>query len=223
LSDIRLVIFDCDGVLVDSEPIINRVHAAVLNEFGFSVTPESLVERFCGMPDAEMLPIIEREHGRLLLEDYGARVAALIARASATELVAIPGVREVIDRLNLPFCVASSGVPDQIRSSLQIVGLLSRFEPNIFSATMLARGKPAPDLFLHAAHSMQTAPAHCLVIEDSVAGVEAAVAAGMPVIGFCGGGHCPADHDAVLRKHGAAVTIQKMEKLPATIAKIAGC
>jgi beta-phosphoglucomutase-like phosphatase (HAD superfamily) len=158
MGRIELVIFDCDGVLVDSEPIINRAHAAVLNELGFTISPETLVERFCGMPDAEMLAITEREHGRALPADYDARVAALIDNISATELIAIPGIYDVLDRLDLAFCVASSGVPWRIRHSLTTVGLLSRFEPHIFSATMVARGKPAPDLFLHAARSMGIDP-----------------------------------------------------------------
>jgi beta-phosphoglucomutase-like phosphatase (HAD superfamily) len=115
--------------------------------------------------------------------------------------------------LHLPVCVASSGVPQRIRTSLRIVGLLQRFEPNIFSATMVARRKPAPDLFLYAADAMTMDPTRCIVIEDSVAGVKAAVAAGMTVIGFCGGSHCQPAHADVLRGHGAIEAINDMRDL----------
>ena len=212
-----LVIFDCDGVLVDSEPVFNRGHAAILSECGYQITPERVGERFCGISDVEMLAAIEREWGRLLPSDYRERVAALIDASCAAELAAFPGIREALDRMPAKICVASSSTPDRIRKSLGIVGLLDRFEPNIFSAVMVARGKPAPDLFLYAARAMNADPARIVVVEDSVPGVRAAVAARMEVIGFCGGSHCPAGHDDTLRRNGARVTLTDFRDLPATI------
>ncbi|MGE3784617.1 MAG: HAD hydrolase-like protein, partial [Alphaproteobacteria bacterium] len=138
-----LVIFDCDGVLVDSEPVFNRVHAEILSECGYEITPELLGERFCGISDAEMLAAIEREWGKPLPPDYHDRAAALADACCAATLMSFPGIHEVLDRMPAPICVASSGTPERIRKSLGLTGLLDRFEPNIFSAVMVARGKPA--------------------------------------------------------------------------------
>ena len=215
-----LVIFDCDGVLVDSEPIFNRAHAAILSECGYEITPERVGERFCGISDADMLAAIEREWGRLLPADYRERVAALTDASCATGLTAFPCIREALDRMPAPICVASSSTPDRIRKSLGIVGLLDRFEPNIFSAVMVARGKPAPDLFLHAARAMGADPVRVIVIEDSVPGVRAAVAAQMAAIGFCGGSHCPEGHDDTLRRNGALATLADFRGLSAIIAAL---
>lgn len=217
-SHFDLVIFDCDGVLVDSEPILNRAHAAILGECGYRIARDELNERFCGMSDAEMLDVIEREWGRCLPADYAARVAALADGHCEEFLAAIPGVEAALADLPARACVASSGTPERIRKSLGIVGLLDRFEPHVFSAVMVERGKPAPDLFLHAARTMGIAPSRCVVVEDSIAGVRAAVAAQMPVIGFCGGGHCPPHHAEVLMRHGAAIAISDMADLLLSIA-----
>jgi HAD superfamily hydrolase (TIGR01509 family) len=203
----HLVIFDCDGVLVDSEPIFSRSHAAVLSQCGYETTPEIVGERFCGISDAEMLAAIERDWGRRLPPDYQERVAGLIDASCAAELTAFSGIREALDRMPAPICVASSSTPERVRKSLALAGLLDRFEPNIFSAVMVARGKPAPDLFLLAARAMQADPIRVVVIEDSVPGVRAAASAAMAVIGFCGGSHCPAGHDQVLRRNGAITAI----------------
>jgi HAD superfamily hydrolase (TIGR01509 family) len=212
-----LVIFDCDGVLVDSEPIFNRAHAAILSDCGYRITPELVGDRFCGISDAEMLAAIEREWGKRLPADYRERVTALTDKACATELTSFPGLVEALDRIPARVCVASSSSPERIRKSLGIVGLLDRFEPNIFSAVMVARSKPAPDLFLHAAREMSADPARTVVIEDSVPGVRAAVAAKMAVIGFCGGSHCPAGHADILRRNGATAVLADFRDLPASI------
>src|SRR3954449_6926936 len=189
-----LVIFDCDGVLVDSEPIFSRAHADILSQCGYRITPEIVGDRFCGISDAEMLAEIEREWGRRLPDDYSDRVAASIDASCEAALKALPGIHDALDRIPARICVASSSTPERIRKSLGIVGLLDRFEPHIFSAVMVARGKPAPDLFLHAASRMGADPARVIVIEVRVPGVHAAVAANMVVIGFCGGSHCAAGH-----------------------------
>ncbi|HZU89792.1 MAG TPA: HAD-IA family hydrolase, partial [Stellaceae bacterium] len=120
-------------------------------------------------------------------------------------------------RLTLPVCVASSSLPAQLRLGLEVAGLLEFFEPHLFSATMVAHGKPAPDLFLYAAARMGAAPRHCLVVEDSLAGVTAARAAGMTALGFCGGSHCRPGHGERLLAGGAAHVIRDMRDLPAAI------
>lgn len=219
-SRFALVIFDCDGVLVDSEPIFNRAHAEILARCGFPIAPERLMERFCGVADAETIAAIEAEWGRPLPADYPARVAALTDAYCETGLVAVGGVAEALDCLETPRCVASSGTPERIRKSLATVGLLDRLAPHIFSAVMVPRGKPAPDLFLHAAREMRAAPARCLVVEDSIAGVRAATAAGMIVIGFCGGSHCLPGHAEVLCRNGAALAIAEMCHLLPAIAAL---
>jgi len=218
-SRFGLVIFDCDGVLVDSEPIINHAHAQVLSDCGYVITENELLARFCGMSDAEMLRIIEQEWGSTLPPSYVQRVGAMIQNELDRSLVAIAGVGEAIDSLRLPVCVASSSVPEMIRRKLALTGLLARFGENLFSATMVARGKPAPDLFLFAAAQLGTAPDRCVVVEDSLPGIEAAVAAGMTAIGFCGGSHCDPQHGVALGARGAALVIDDMDELPTVIAK----
>src|SRR5215472_1990194 len=208
----ELVIFDCDGVLVDSEPIINQAHANVLTACGYPITERDLVERFCGISDAEMLGHIEREWGRALPASYAERVGLMIEAGFRQSLAAIAGIDEVLDLLAPPVCVASSSSPEQIRHKLQLTGLLPRFGENLFSAAMVARGKPAPDLFLYAAQRRARAPQRCLVVEDSPAGIDAAVAAGMTSIGFCGGSHCGAEHGARLQARGAALVIADMRR-----------
>jgi HAD superfamily hydrolase (TIGR01509 family) len=219
-SRFELVIFDCDGVLVDSEPVINRAHAQGLAACGYQITEGDLVERFCGMSDAEMLGIIEREWGRALPPSYAEHIGSMIEDGFGQSLIAIAGVAEALDPLTVPVCVASSSVPEQIRRKLELTGLLARFGENLFSATMVARGKPAPDLFLYAAQRLATEPNRCLVIEDSPAGINAAVAAGMTAIGFCGGSHCRPEHGARLRARGATLVIADMRELLPALAKL---
>ena len=219
-SRFELVIFDCDGVLVDSEPIINQAHAHVLTACGYPITEQNLVERFCGMSDREMLEIIEREWGRVLPTSYAEHVGLMIEAGFRQSLAPIEGVAEALDSLRLPICVASSSSLAQIRQKLTITGLLGRFGDHLFSATMVARGKPAPDLFLYAAQRLATVPDRCLVIEDSPAGIDAALAAGMTAIGFSGGSHCGPEHGACLQKHGAALVMDDMLELATAMAKL---
>jgi HAD superfamily hydrolase (TIGR01509 family) len=216
----RMIIFDCDGVLVDSEPIINQAHAQVLTACGYPITGEDLVRRFCGMSDREVRDIIEREWGRALPTSYAEHVGLMIEAGFRQSLAPIEGVAEALDSLRLPICVASSSSLEQIRQKLEITGLLGRFGEHLFSATMVARGKPAPDLFLYAAQRLATVPDRCLVIEDSPAGIDAALAAGMTAIGFSGGSHCGPEHGARLQKHGAALVMDDMLELATAMAKL---
>jgi len=216
---VDLVIFDCDGVLVDSEVISCRAHAETLTRHGYPITEQQVFERFLGRSMRHATREVEAELGRSLPDDFHAQVYAEIFRSFATSLQATPHVGEVLEQLTVPACVASSGPPEKISASLNRVGLYDRFAPHIFSAVQVPNGKPAPDLFLFAAERMQTEPARCLLIEDSVAGITAAVAAGMTVFGFCGGSHCREGHAATLRTAGAAATFDDMRQLPAMIAK----
>ena len=183
-----LVIFDCDGVLVDSEPIANRVLSQALIAEGLDTTYEETTEETTGLSMDSVLAWAEGRLGRGLPADFVARVQDLTFAAFRRELGPVPGVAEALARIELPVCVASSGEIEKIRLSLGLTGLLARFEGRIFSATQVARGKPFPDIFLHVAETLGAAPAACAVIEDSLPGVRAARAAGMAVLGYAGVG-----------------------------------
>lgn len=215
-----LVIFDCDGVLVDSEVISCRAHAETLTRHGYPITPDQVFDRFLGRSMRKATLEIEAELGRPLPEDFQTQVYAEIFRLFAASLEATPHIDEALAAIMMPVCVASSGPPEKISTSLNHVGLYDRFAPHIFSAVQVTNGKPAPDLFLFAAEQMKTAPARCVVIEDSVAGVTGALAAGMVVFGYHGGSHCRPDTAKTLRAAGAAVTFDDMRQLPDLIGRI---
>jgi HAD superfamily hydrolase (TIGR01509 family) len=213
-----LVIFDCDGVLVDSELISCRAHAQTLSRHGYAITEQQVLERFLGVSDREARLTIEAESGRPLPDDFEAQVKAATLQFYAGDLPAIANVGDAIAAIYLPKCVASSGTPEKIRHGLTCADLYDILAPHIFSATQVKRGKPAPDLFLFAAEQMRASPARCVVIEDSVPGVTGALAAGMSVLGFCGGSHCRPGHADKLRAAGAATVFDDMRHLPALIA-----
>ena len=211
-----LLIFDCDGVLVDSEPLSCRIDAEILTECGVPYTAEEVARDFTGVSVKDQITRIESERGIRLPDDFTERLNRTLFQRFETDLKPIDGVRDAILSLPFPRCVASSSIPERIALSLRVTGLLDLFD-NIFSSTQVARGKPAPDLFLHAASRMNTLPEECLVIEDSIAGVQAARAAGMRVIGFVGGSHCGPGHAEKLRQAGAPVIIERMSDLPAAV------
>ncbi|MDQ3553818.1 MAG: HAD family phosphatase [Chloroflexota bacterium] len=185
-----LVILDCDGVLVDSEPISMRVDTEVLAELGWRLTNDEVVERFMGRTHEFMVAQIEAQLGRPLDADWEAGFQQRYRDAFALHLKPVDGVLEVLDSLDASdtlTCVASSGGHEKMRFTLGLTGLWDRFEGRIFSATEVAHGKPAPDLFLHAAERMGVEPTACAVVEDSRYGVEAARAAGMRVFAYGGG------------------------------------
>ena len=216
---IDLVIFDCDGVLVDSEVISCRAHAETLTRHGYPITAEEVLHRFLGVSEREARETIEAELGRKLPDDFEAQMKQDILQRYSSELGAIPNIREVIASLRVPKCVASSGTPEKIRHGLECAGLYDLLSPHIFSATQVTRGKPAPDLFLFAAEQMGAAPERCIVIEDSVPGVTGARAAGMTVLGFHGASHCTAAHATMLQKAGAHATFADMRQLAGLIAQ----
>ena len=213
-----LVIFDCDGVLVDSEVISCRAHAETLTRHGYPITELQVLERFLGVSDREARQIIEKELGRKLPDDFEAQVKHATLKFYEGELRAIRHIADAIAAIDLAKCVASSGTPEKIKHGLTCANLYEALAPHIFSATQVARGKPAPDLFLFAAEQMRTQPSRCVVIEDSVPGVTGARAAGMTVLGFHGGSHCLPGHADKLRAAGANVTFDDMRQLPALIA-----
>ena len=213
-----LVIFDCDGVLIDSELLSIRADRECLAECGIALSAEEILERYTGISFAGMVADLEARHGPLP-GDFADRHHLRLWPLFEQELQAIPGVTEVLDSLTCRVCVASSGRPDRLKHALSLVGLYDRFHPNIFSATEVPRGKPAPDLFLHAARQMGAAPARCVVVEDSVPGVTAAVAAGMTVIGFTGASHCRPGDAARLAAHGSIEVIDDMAQLLLALAR----
>ena len=184
---ISLVIFDCDGVLVDTERIAVRIDVAVLAELGWKMSEAEVIERFMGKSDDAMTREIEAHPGRKLPESWEAPFRHLYREAFAAELQPVPGVVEALDAITLPTCVASSGTHEKIRYTLGLTGLYDRFAGRIFSVDDVRRGKPSPDLFLHAASRMGAAPERCAVVEDSPYGVQAARAAGMRAFGYAGG------------------------------------
>ncbi len=186
-NPIRLVIFDCDGVLVDSERIAVRVDVVVLAELGWVMTEAEVVERFMGRTDEYMVSQVEAHLGRPLPANWEEPFQRLYREAFEARLKPVPGILEVLDEIATPTCVASSGTHERIRYTLGLTGLYTRFVGRIFSASDVARGKPAPDLFLHAANRMGVEPSECAVVEDSRYGIEAARAAGMRAFGYAGG------------------------------------
>jgi HAD superfamily hydrolase (TIGR01509 family) len=212
-----LVIFDCDGVLIDSELLSVRADVECLAEYGIDLSAEEILERYTGISMAGMLADLEMRYGRGL-PDFARRHRERLRRLFGADLRAIPGVTAALDSLACRVCVASSSTPERLRHALSLVGLLDRFDPNIFSAAEVAHGKPAPDLFLHAADRMGITPQRCVVVEDSLPGVAAAVAAGMTAIGFTGGSHCRPGHDARLAEAGAALVIERMARLMPALA-----
>jgi len=185
-----LVVLDCDGVLVDTERLTVAVEARVLSELGNPHTPEQVVERWMGRSSAVQLAELVEEMGHEATQEYDERTTLELEESFARDLTPVPGVPELLDALErhgIATCVASSGTHERMRRTLGLTGLFDRLDGRIFSATEVANGKPAPDLFLHAAARMGMEPSACVVVEDSVYGVQAGVAAGMTVYGFAGG------------------------------------
>ncbi|HEY3623065.1 MAG TPA: FGGY family pentulose kinase [Roseiarcus sp.] len=211
----EVVIFDCDGVLVDSEVIALGVTRRRLSEAGLRLTDQETRERFLGLRLDSVMHRIESELGAPLPEEFPHDLSREILSAFARELKGVEGVRQAVEGLRARVCVASSSAPERLRFALRVTGYETLFAPNIFSAVEVAEGKPSPDLFLYAARSMGAAPKDCLVIEDSVAGVAAARAAGMTVFGFVGASHfSPLDEGADLTTAGAELLFDDMARLP---------
>lgn len=210
----KLLIFDCDGVLVDSEIVANRVLAAHLSRHGYPVTVAECLSTFVGRTIPGVIKMVA-DAGVTLPDDFEATLREKDTEAFARELKPTPGMRAALERLHgSAMCVASSGSPDKIRRNLETTGLLKYFDLHLFSAHDVTHPKPAPDLFLMAADRMGTRPDCCTVIEDTALGVEGAKRAGMRVMGYTGGAHrVPAD-EKMLRAAGADLVFADMAQLP---------
>lgn len=217
-----MVIFDCNGVLVDSEPTAASVIAEEFNRAGIPLTPDVAVRYFLGRRPSDVFAAVEAAFRRKLPADFADRVAAATLQRFRTELRTMPHVTYALTWLRGPKCVASSSSPDRVRVSLETTGLMKFFAPNLFSASQVSYGKPSPELFLYAARTVGVAPSECIVVEDSPNGVAAAAAAGMTSIGFVGGSHSNGELAAELRATGARTVITDMRLLKSTIVEIRG-
>jgi HAD superfamily hydrolase (TIGR01509 family) len=211
-SKFGLVIFDCDGVLVDSELITNRVFARMLNELGLAVTLDDMFERFVGRSMPQCLELIAKLLGHPVPEPFVAEYQTRSAAALRAELKAVPDIEHVLAAIRVPYCVASSGTHEKMQTTLGITGLLPQFRGKMYSVTEVAQSKPFPDVFLHAARQQGVAPADCAVIEDTPTGVRAGVAAGMTVFGYCA-----LTPKRRLIEAGAHHTFERMRDLPGLI------
>jgi HAD superfamily hydrolase (TIGR01509 family) len=214
-----LIIFDCDGVLVDSEIIAHALLAQMMTDLGHPMTTAEAVRKFAGRSLADTLSLIEASLGRSIPDDLGQRYGRLLLERLHRDLRPIAGVKAAIAALRYPRCVASSSSLERIRLSLEATALASLFDANIFSATQVAHGKPAPDLYLFASRRMGAAPERCVVVEDSALGVTAGRAAGMKVIGFTGAAHTTPDAAQRLAAAGACSVISSMVDLAAAVGR----
>ncbi|MCC8984021.1 HAD family hydrolase [Bradyrhizobium acaciae] len=203
LPETDLVIFDCDGVLVDSEELSCRCLAEAMVSAGIDMSTERALELFLGRSTAALLDYC-RAVGKSLPANFLPDLAVQVRETFRSQLKPIAGIAALLGELQLPYCVASSSDLERVTFSLDLTGLATGFGPRLYTSQMVKHGKPAPDLFLYAAAAMGAEPCRTLVIEDSVSGVMAAKAAGMKVWGFVGGTHYRlADGNALLRQAGA--------------------
>jgi HAD superfamily hydrolase (TIGR01509 family) len=210
-----LIIFDCDGVLVDSEPIVNRVFVEMLEELGFTLDFEGSLREFAGSSMSNRLRVTQQRLGWVAPQDFSSHFDRRLNKVMESELRPVPGVAEVLGKLSLPWCVASNGGQEDMRFRLQKAGLLRWFDGKMFSASEVSEGKPAPDIFVHVAKRMGVEPSRCAVIEDSLPGVQAGVAAGMVVFGYA-----RLTSHQTLQKAGARV-FEGMTELPRLLEAIA--
>ncbi len=219
-----LVIFDCDGVLIDSETIYVRGEMEYLAKAGAHFELESYIRAFLGCSDTDWLELtakaIKEQTGQLPPPGFYEPFHDFIRERLDREMCLIPGVEETLALMDVERCVASNTSLPLLEWKMKRAGLFDTFSPHIFSADCVKRGKPAPDLFLHAAAAFGVEPDRCIVVEDSSHGVTAGKAANMAVIGFIGGGHCLSDHGEVLNRAGAELVIDDFRKLPAAISEL---
>jgi HAD superfamily hydrolase (TIGR01509 family) len=216
-----LLIFDCDGVVLDSMPLHTEVESEVYKKYGIDIAPAELGRRFSGVPLVEEFKILSKETGIHIPPEVELEMGGLKKEVFARRLKTMPGIEDALERLNgIPRCIASGMRMEELAHSLGIVNLHLLFAPHIFSSEMVAKGKPSPDLFLFAAEQLEQSPAECVVIEDGIAGVQAARAAGMLAFGFVGGSHCDSDLSDRLMGEGAQLVFSDMRELPALVSEL---
>jgi HAD superfamily hydrolase (TIGR01509 family) len=192
MTMLKLILFDCDGVLIDSELISAECASEELAAVGMQLSAQEVLKRFLGRSRKEIASNA-RDAGHSVPVDFVERLESRISKCFEERLLPISDVKELLKRVNTPICVASGSSPSYLHQALERTGLLQSFGNNVFSATMVRHPKPAPDLFLYSAATMQVEPSQCLVVEDSMSGIAAARAAAMSVIGFIGGSHLKPD------------------------------
>ena len=217
-----MIIFDCNGVLVDGEVIAASVAADEFTRAGVPMSPQLVGHFFTGRRAVDMIAAVETAAGCKLPADFGVNLTAATLRRFRAELRTTPHADYALTWLRGPKCVASSATSDRIHAILEMTELLRFFEPNVFSGSDVERGKPAPDLFLHAAAKMNVQPKDCIVVEDSPVGVQAAVAAGMTAIGFVGGAHSGPQLASSLQTAGARTVIADLRMLKSTVVALRG-
>ena len=214
----ELLILDFDGVVADSETVANQVLVGQLAELGFELSLHDAAARYTGTRLSDVIADIENDTGVVLPPGFVADFDARCRAAMREGLRPVPGLTGFLDALAaLSMCIASSSSPDYLRDKLAVLGLTDRFGDNVFSAAMVERGKPHPDIFLHAAREMGVAPSEAIVVEDSVAGVRAGVAAGARVIGLLAGSHVPDGHGERLAQAGAHHIADSFEEAAAVV------
>jgi HAD superfamily hydrolase (TIGR01509 family) len=216
----KLIIFDCDGVLVDSEPLAARAYERVYEKHGMSGVGASIIAQCVGMKQSDIVVRIRELTGHQFPEHADDDIWAETKILFTDELTPTHGILPFLDSLTVERCVASSSSVERINHSLGVTGLARFFGLSIYSSSMVQRGKPAPDIFLHAAAKMGANPADCVVIEDSPFGIEGAVAAGMTAIGYTGGGHTYPEHGARLTACGAAAICADWNEIGLQLARL---
>ena len=217
-----MVIFDCNGVLVDSEPIAAAVLADAFKRIGIVLPADTVVRRFQGRRPSDILAAVEVATNQELPPQFPGEVATETLRRLRTELRAVAHAAHALTWIRGPKAVASSSSPERIRLSLEVTGLIRFFETRLFSASRVHRGKPAPDIFLLAAARSEVDPSQCIVVEDSPAGVAAAAAAGMTPVGFVGSSQTPGRLAAELIARGARTVVADMRALKSAITDLRG-
>jgi HAD superfamily hydrolase (TIGR01509 family) len=206
MTPIEAIIFDFDGVIADSEALANRVIAERVTALGVPTTLDDALHRYQGRRWGEAMVLIEADIGRPLPTGFSEDLLALLRTSFRTDLREVPGATAFIRRFaGMRRCIASSSALNRLRHGLELLKIAEDFADAVFSAEMVARGKPHPDIFLHAANAIGVDPSRCLVIEDSANGVEAGVAAGMTVVGLCAGAHSRDGHGERLTGAGAVL------------------
>ena len=217
-----LIIFDCDGVLVDSEIVTADVEAEFLTEMGYDISADDLAARFAGLTLKRILEVVTEESGLIAPDGFAGKIEAECDKRLRS-VKAIAGVHEMLDQLDLPRCICSNSMSPRLKLMLEPTKLWDRFRPYVYASREVGtqRAKPAPDVFLHACAAFEIEPGAAIVLEDSVHGVAAAAAAGCRVVGFTGASHSRAGHAEALTEAGASTVIRRLSDFPAMVEALA--